>query len=332
MRRIALLYNPVSGGGRRHRAAAAVDAAANVLRQHDAEVRVIATEAAGSAGRQAVEAIRDGAETVVCCGGDGTIHDAVQELVTAGVRTPVGVIPLGTGNALAAELRISRDPAYAAWELLRFEPRRIPVGRIEWKDASGTTQSRYFLISAGAGADAETIYRLAVETKARHGVWAYYLHALKLYLSHRFTPIDVEYRAVGESQPRRDVAAQVFIGRIDNFGGIASRLTPGGSLESNSMQVVLFRSPHRWPMLRHAAAAITRTIYRSAQVEIVSATEVDCRPVAAGAELPSGWGRAKLANRVYAQADGELLGGLPVRMTMVPDALTLLMPPRGKEK
>lgn len=329
MRRIALLYNPVSGGRRRKRAAD-VEAAAKVFRRHDVEVRVIATEAVGSAGQQAMEAIHSGAESVICCGGDGTIHDAAQALIAAGVRTPVGVIPLGTGNALAAELQMSRDPANAAWELLRFEPRRIPVGKIEWSDRSGAPQSRYFLISAGAGADAETIYRLAVQTKARHGVWAYYLHALRLYLTYRFVPVDVEYRVAGDSDARHDVAAQVFIGRIERFGGIATRLTPGGSLEAGSMQLVLFRTPRRWPMLRHAAAAITRTIYRSPEVVIVPATEVLCRALEAGSELPPGWRRANLASRVYAQADGELLGKLPVRMSMVPDALTLLMPPRAK--
>lgn len=327
MRKIALLYNPVSGTRRRQRAAD-VEAAAKVLRGHDAEVRVIGTESSGSAGQQAMQAIADGAEAVVCCGGDGTIHDAVQPLVAAGVRTPVGIIPLGTGNGLAAELGMSRDPANAAWELLRFEPRRIAAGRIEWSDRSGATQSRYFLISAGVGADAEMIYRLSLETKARHGLLAYYFHALHLFWTHAFMPMEVEYRVAGETEARRDIAAQVLAGRIERFGGLVSRLTPGGSLATDTMQLVLFRSPRRWPLLRHAAAAVLRSVYRGPQVEIVSATEVICRPLPADAALPEAWRRAKLASRVYAQADGELLGGLPVRMSMIPDALTLLMPPR----
>ena len=75
-------------------------------------------------------------------------------------------------------------------------------------------------------------------------------------------------------------------------------------------------------------AAVTRSIYRGPLVELVSATEVSCRPLPPDGALPEAWRRAKLASRVYAQADGELLGGLPIRMTMVPDALTLLMPQR----
>jgi diacylglycerol kinase (ATP) len=329
MRRIALLYNPVAGTRRRQRASD-VEAAAKVFRRHDAEVRVIATESSGSAGRQAMDAIADGADTIVCCGGDGTIHDAVQPLVAGRAHAAVGVIPLGTGNGLAAELNLSRDPANAAWDLVRFEPRRIAVGKVEWNNASGAAQSRYFLISAGVGADAEMLYRLKIETKDRYGLWAYYFHALHLFWTHRFSALDVEYRVAGETEPRREIASQVLAGRIERFGGLVSRLTPGGSLESDTMQLVLFRTPRRWPVLRHAAAAVTRGIYRGAGIEIVPATEIVCQARPSGSELPASWQRAKLASRAYAQADGELLGGLPIRMSMVPDALTLLMPPRAK--
>ena len=328
MRRIALIYNPVAGTRRRQRAAD-VESAAKVFRKHGAEVRVIGTESSGSAGEQAVQAVMDGADAIVCCGGDGTIHDAVQPLITTRVRTPVGVIPLGTGNGLAAELGMSKDPAHAAWELLRFEPRRIPVGRIECAEPDGTTRVRYFIISAGVGADAEMLYRLNTKTKDRYGLWAYYFHALHLFWTHHFMPMEVEYRVTGETSPRREIAAQVLAGRIEHFGGLVSRLTPGASLDAETMQLVLFRSPGKWPVLRHATAAVTRGIYRGKSVEIVSVSEVNCRILPTGRELPRAWRRAKLASRAYAQADGELLGGLPVRMSMVPDALTLLMPQRA---
>jgi diacylglycerol kinase family enzyme len=327
MRRIALIYNPVSGTRRRQRTAD-VEAAARVFRARGAEVRKIATESSGSAGRQAVEAARDGADAIICCGGDGTIHDAVQPLVAGRAAVPVGVIPLGTGNGLAAELRIPRNPSQAARALLHFEPRRVPLGKIEYAGRDGVAHERYFLISAGVGADAEMLYRLSVETKDRFGLWAYYAHAFHLFLTHRFLPMEVEYRMAGEPEARCEVVAQVLAGRIERFGGLMSRLTPGGSLESDTMQLVLFRTPRRWPILRHATAAALRNVYRSRQVEVVSASEVICRPLAADAALPAAWRRAKLASRAYAQADGELLGGLPVRMSMVPDALALLMPPR----
>src|SRR5215469_3309877 len=118
MRKVALLYNPTSGSRRRTRLAD-VALAATVFGKHGVEALPIATEGPRSAGQQSLAAIAAGADAIICCGGDGTIHDAIQPLVASGVRTPLGIIPMGTGNGLAAELQIARDPAAAAWELLR---------------------------------------------------------------------------------------------------------------------------------------------------------------------------------------------------------------------
>ena len=71
MRRVALIYNPMSGQHPGRRAAQIADVAA-VLEGAGIEVRAIATESPQSAGRQAQEAVRDGCDTVIACGGDGT--------------------------------------------------------------------------------------------------------------------------------------------------------------------------------------------------------------------------------------------------------------------
>ena len=326
MRKVALLYNPFAGTRRRLRQTE-VGQAARVFREHGVEVIPAATEGPGSAGKQALAAIAAGADAIICCGGDGTVHEAMQPLVSAHSRTPLGVIPLGTGNGLACEMGMSRHPANAAWELLRFEPRRLPVGRIQWTAATGAAESRFFLISAGVGADAEMLYRLPAAQKARHGLCAYYWHALRLFWTHRFLTLEVEFLPAGAEEPRHEVVAQMLAGRIEHFGGLVSRLTPGASLERNDMQLVLFRTPRRWPILMHATAAVLRRVWNIPGVEVVSATEVLCRPLADQRALPAAWSHGKLASRVYAQADGELLGSPPVRLTMVPDALTLLMPP-----
>jgi diacylglycerol kinase family enzyme len=54
------------------------------------------------------------------------------------------------------------------------------------------------------------------------------------------------------------------------------------------------------------------------EIELLDAISVECRP-------PNG-----SMMRVFAEADGELLGGLPVKIEIVPDAVTLLIPPGAK--
>src|ERR1700758_1908333 len=125
MRKVALLYNPTAGKNRARRLAE-VQAAAHVLQSAGVDTIAQPTSAPGSAGQQAREAVAQGCDTIVACGGDGTVHDIVQGL--AGTDTPVGVIPFGTGNALANDLRLSRDAAKAARLLLDSRPRRIALG------------------------------------------------------------------------------------------------------------------------------------------------------------------------------------------------------------
>ena len=79
MRKVALLYNPHSGRRKKHRVPD-VEAAAAVFREAGIEVDIAPTRAASDAGAQVRIAIRQGFDTIVACGGDGTVHDVLQGL------------------------------------------------------------------------------------------------------------------------------------------------------------------------------------------------------------------------------------------------------------
>src|SRR2546428_6771452 len=111
MHRAALLYNPLSGRRRKPRIAD-VEAAASVLRAAGIEIDIAPTRAASDAAAQVRMAIRDGFDTIIACGGDGTIHDVLQGL--AGKDAALGIIPLGTANAMAHDLRLPPTPDGAA--------------------------------------------------------------------------------------------------------------------------------------------------------------------------------------------------------------------------
>ena len=111
MRRAALFYNPLSGRRKKYRLHD-VESASSVLRNAGVEVDVAPTRAASDAAEQVRAAIRDGFDTIVACGGDGTIHDVLQGL--AGKDAALGIIPLGTANALAHDLRVPMNPKPAA--------------------------------------------------------------------------------------------------------------------------------------------------------------------------------------------------------------------------
>jgi diacylglycerol kinase family enzyme len=104
MRRVALIYNPASGQHLSRRRLAMEQAIA-VLRQSGVEAEIVETLSPGSAGPLAMEAVRRGCDAIIACGGDGTVHEVLQSLV--GTDVALGVIPLGTANAHAADLGLN---------------------------------------------------------------------------------------------------------------------------------------------------------------------------------------------------------------------------------
>src|SRR6266704_2178490 len=111
MRKAALLYNPLSGR-RRERRVKDVEAALAVLQEAGVEANAEPTLGPAAAGDQARQAITQGCDTIFACGGDGTINDVLQGLV--GTDVALGVIPLGTADALAHDLRLPSLAAAAA--------------------------------------------------------------------------------------------------------------------------------------------------------------------------------------------------------------------------
>jgi len=314
MRKAALIYNPASGT-RRDRRLADVERAAQVLRQAGVEAMTVPTRAACSGGEQAHEAASAGCDTVLACGGDGTVHDVLQGLVGFNGEVALGVVPLGTGNALANDLGISRDPATAARVLLTATARRVAAGRIEYCERStGEGRTRYFLVMAGVGADAQMLYRMSLALKARFGMAAYYAEGTRMYALHRLQLFEVELPRDGRAH--KETVSQLMAVRISQFGGVLRALASDASLHRDDLQFILFKTRSRFLYLLFLARGFAGSRWRVPGIELVHGKEIMCRPLTP----------PRAATRIYAEADGELLGELPVRISMVPDAISLLFP------
>jgi diacylglycerol kinase (ATP) len=310
MRKAALLYNPLSG--RRHkRRLVELEAALTVLREAGIEVSAAPTRGPAAAAEQVRQAIAEGCDTVLACGGDGTVHDVLQGLV--GTSAAFGILPGGTANALAHDLGLPRSPARAARAVLRAMPLRIALGRVAYQDLSGKPASRYFAIALGAGMDANLFQELDPRGKARFGMLAYYAKATWLWLTHGMKTFWVSLP--DSDGPAEVEVSQLLAVRIRNFGGILRELAPGASLDRDDLRLVLFRTCSRLAYLCYIVRGLIGARWKIGGIELIHSASAVCRPAAAGA-------------RVYLEADGEILGILPAEITMVPNALTLLVPPR----
>jgi diacylglycerol kinase family enzyme len=314
MRQVTVLFNPNSGRPRRDRE---LNHAIGVIQSAGVHAELTICRSSQEATDNARCAVAAGSDTVFACGGDGTIHDVIQAL--AGTPVALAILPFGTANALAHDLGIPLRPSVAAEAAVAGTVRRIPLGRIEYEGFSGKSSARYFTVAAGIGVDAHLFYKLTAELKKRSGMTAYYLKAWQLWATYDMRRFEVEY-ANGSGHRQRASLTELLAVRIRFFGNILRELVPGASLDCSDLRAVMCRTASRNAYLRYVAGRLIGRQWSIDGIDLVSCSEVVCRlPEQSDDEVRNN-------GRVYVEADGELLGRLPARMTMVPDALSLIVP------
>ena len=316
MQKATILFNPNSGPRRRD---AELDRAIGIIQSAGVRTELTVCRSSQEATIHARFAVAAGSDTVFACGGDGTIHDVIQAL--AGTPVALAILPFGTANALAHDLGIPLRPSAAARVAVngKSKVRRIPLGRVEYQDFTDKPAQRYFTVAAGVGVDAHLFYKLNRDLKKQAGMAAYYLKAWNLWATHRMRRFEVEY-ANGSGTKRHAALTELLAVRIRFFGNVLRELVPGASLDRRDLRAVMCRTDSRTAYLRYVTGALLGRRWNIDGIDLVSCSEIVCHlPEAARIDDDR-------KDRVYVEADGELLGRLPARMTMQPDALSLVVP------
>ena len=130
---------------------------------------------------------------------------------------------------------------------------------------------------------------------------------------------EVDYTDAGGERHRASLTELLAV-RIRFFGNVLRELLPGASLDCGYVRAAMCRTASRNAYLQYVAGALLGRHWSVKGIDVVSCSEIICR-------LPDNDGSpAGSGQRVYVEADGELLGRLPARLTMVPDALSLVVP------
>jgi YegS/Rv2252/BmrU family lipid kinase len=310
MQRATILFNPNSGPRRRD---TELDRAIGVIQLAGVRTDLTICRSSHEATIHTRYAVAAGSDTVIACGGDGTVHDVIQEL--AGTPVALAILPFGTANALAHDLGIPLRPSDAARALVKGTVRRIPLGHIEYQDFEGRPAARYFTVAAGIGVDAHLFYKLNRDLKKQAGMAAYYWKAWNLWATHRMRRFEVEY-SNGTGAKQQASLTELLAVRIRFFGNILRELVPGASLDRPDLCTVMCRTDSRTAYLQYVTGALLGQRWNIDGIDLVTCSELSCH-------LPE---QCYADDRVYVEADGELLGRLPARMSTLPDALSLIAP------
>jgi YegS/Rv2252/BmrU family lipid kinase len=295
-RKAVLIYNPKAGRG--VDPARPVETFCAAARARGVEVEVRATTGPHDAARLAEEAARAGASDVVVRGGDGTVHEAIQGLVGSGARLLVW--PAGTANVLARQLEIPRGAAEAAEVFARGRSRRITLGAAT---SERTGERRYFFMLAGVGLDASVVRSVRPRLKRRVGEAAFWYAGLA-HLAH-WVPREFMVEVGDEKLP----ATYAAVGKAPWYGG-GLAITPRARLDDEEFEVCIINTRSRLRYLRLLGHAMRG-----------GAPEEGTRGLTFRRAA-----RLRCEGDVSVQADGELIGELPMTFEVVRDDLEVIVP------
>lgn len=293
---VAVIVNPISGtGGRADEARRRLEVAAAALTSRGIASGVLVTEYAGHARILAQQAIRDGASLVIAWGGDGTINEVASELAFRGIT--FAVIPSGSGNGLARELRIPFDPL-AAFQVA-FDGRDLVMD-------AGEFDGRLFFNIAGLGLDARVAHEFAANGLVRRGFAAYLSIAARELFT--FTPDD--HTIVADGAVLRARALVIAVANARQYGN-GALIAPRARIDDGRLDVVVVAYRPPLETLLEAPLLFAGQIARVRGVSMTTAESV---------EITS-------AQPVVYHVDGEpFAGGASVRARVRPRALTVRVP------
>jgi len=295
--RICVIFNPAARGNKARRFR-------HFLNELSQQCSLKATSGPGHARLLAQAATAAGFDLIAAAGGDGTVNEVLNGIGDEPggfARARLGVLPLGTVNVFARELKIPLR-LERAWRVLKqAHETKIDLGRVDFLE-EGKPQQRYFLQLAGAGLDARAVELVSWKLKKSAGPLAYVLAG---------------FQALVEPQPRICVRAGetkiegelALIGNGKFYGG-PFEIFPGASLSDGKLDVCVFPSVKLSNLLRLAPGFLVRQKLSEHRVRRLRAERFELT-----SDSPAAF-----------ELDGEWIGNLPATFAIEPKKLRVVAP------
>ena len=290
-----IVANPVSGKGR---SLDLSDRTGRLLTSANVPNEVLYTTRAGEAEDLARRAVDEGAVGALACGGDGTLHEVINGIMShpQGPDVTVGVIPAGRCNDFAAAMGLPKDPNGVAELIVEGNFRRIDLGLVG---------GRYFATVATLGFDSAVSQYVADGHVPRFlsGTPSYVYAILLQLLRYK----DASVRLEGEDF---EYSGRIFLAATANtaqYGG-NMKIAPGATPDDGALDVCLVKSVSRWEVVMMVPRVFSGGHLAN---PAVSMHRVKRLKIDADTPMPV-W------------ADGERVAETPTEIVVAPGALNFL--------
>jgi YegS/Rv2252/BmrU family lipid kinase len=310
-----VIINPESAGGATRGAWPKI---ASELATHFGSFTLRFTKHPGEGTELAATAARKGTKLIVACGGDGTISEVANGILSAGSDTELGILPSGTGGDFRKTIGIPARPSEAARILREGRARLIDVGRVTFTKDDGEHESRYFLGVASFGMSADVIARVkeggpdwlpAKGPKWLTGRISFGVAMLQTALRMGPTRVVVQ---LDDDPARHMTVANLSIANARYFGG-GMKIAPDAKMTDGKFDVVSIGDLGAARILANAPRLYLGAHLSMAEVGHSLATKIVARPV-------------ENDQRIEIEVDGEIPGLLPASFQILPKALRVRCP------
>lgn len=301
-----VIVNPTSGGGKGLEDFPKIS---HLLRENGIEHDPAFTEYRYHATELAVEAANKGYRKIIVVGGDGTLNEVVNGLFIQKQCEPkdirLAVIAVGTGNDWVRTFGIPRNYTVAIRAINEGHSYLQDVGKVTYTE-SNYRQSRYMANVAGLGFDADVIEIFnRLKLKGYKGKWLYIYSLLKGYLSLKPFGVTVE---VDDKVIYHNLLFSIAVGICKYNGGGIQQL-PKAVADDGLLDITLIKPLHWWHVVFRARRLFNGEIYSIGHVQHAQGK---CVKITAAPDI-------------LLETDGELHGGTPVTIEVVPQAIQIVV-------
>jgi diacylglycerol kinase (ATP) len=296
------IVNPVAAGGKTGKVWPQIE---KKLHSLDLRFDYRFTEAPNHATALAREAVEQGYETVVAVGGDGTVNEVVNGLMSPGTTqagATLGVVITGRGSDLARTIGVPSDFREACTRLSGERTMTVDLGLVQFY-REGESSQRYFVNVGGGGFDGEVAERANRAPNFMGGTIPYLSSLVTTLISYRNKDIEL---VLDDQEPMSMVVNSVVVANCQYFGG-GMRVAPEADPSDGLFDVIVIGDFDKIEFLMTVPKVYDGTHITHPQVDSYRARRVQVR-----SKQP-----------LMLQVEGEVCGHTPLTFEIIPSALDI---------
>jgi diacylglycerol kinase (ATP) len=310
-----VIVNPESAGGATR---AAWPGIASEIATHFGAFTPQFTTRAGEGIALAAAAARKGTKLIIACGGDGTISEVANGILSVDSEAELGILPSGTGGDFRRTIGIPVRTGAAARILRDGQTRLIDAGKVTFTNNEGELESRYFLGVASFGMSADVIARVkeggpdwlpAKAPKWLSGRLSFATAMLKTAAKKSAIRVVVQ---LDDDPASHMTVANLCIANARYFGG-GMKIAPNAKLIDGKFDIVSIGDLGAAKILANAPRLYVGAHLSMSEVGHALAAKVSARPITKN-------------ERIEVEVDGEIPGQLPATFQILPKALRVRCP------